>query len=101
RMFPAMVDSNSSFRDLVLKHGTQEVRSGCRVWIRREFANELFKFTGAGKKRPIFRDEAAQRSAIAFAANSAGEQREMNVAPGFIPGSKSASRDIFLHALGR
>ena len=63
-------------------------------------SDDLFEFGGGRKKRAVFGDEPAERRAVAFATNPAREEREVDVASGFIPSAKGAGGHVLFHALG-
>jgi hypothetical protein len=44
-------------------------------------------------------DEAAQALSVTFAMRRAGEQGELNIAAGFVPGAECAGGDVFADAL--
>src|SRR5262245_13337443 len=49
----------------------------------------------------VLDDESSERTAITLAAKTAGKQRQMDIAPCFLPGAECSRGDIFFDALGR
>ena len=82
-------------------HRQQQVRARRRERMRGFIAQQFFERFDGGESRAILIDESSQRPAETFAAQGPREQREVNVAPGFVPGAEPAAGDIVAHAFRR
>src|SRR5687768_6422386 len=96
-----MEDFDSSARDILFAHRSQEFAPSCGERVARLVANVLFQFGARGQRRTVFMNESPERRSISFVSNPSGEQCEMNVAARFIPRSKCASSDVFFDTFRR
>src|SRR5512132_1664459 len=87
-VFPAMNDRDVSIYDVVITHRTQKFHPSSSKRMRGFPSNGGFEFILRWEGCPIFCNEPPKCLAITLATNPAGEQREMNIAPGFIPRSE-------------
>jgi hypothetical protein len=69
--------------------------------MRRFIAQSSFKFFRGRQSHPFFRDEPAQATTVTFAAQRAGQQGKLRVAPRFVPRAECAGGDILADAFFR
>src|ERR1039458_7931190 len=81
------------------EHGLKQIRPGRGERIRRLVAARCRQGCGRGQGHSVFANEATEAAAVTFVVEGAGQQREVDAAPGFVPGAKRASGDILLYAL--
>ena len=91
---PRMLHFDPPGREPVGEHGVQQFGPGRRQRVRRLVAQRLLQRLGRGQGHAVLADEAAEAAAIAFAAQRAGQQRQMDAAAGFVPGAEGAGGDI-------
>src|SRR5438046_449880 len=87
-------------RNHVLAHGAEEIGAGGRERVRGLFAQGRFEFLRLRKNRAVLVDEATEGTAEALTVNAADQEREMDVAAGFVPGAEGAGSDVLADALG-
>src|SRR5207247_669815 len=87
--------------ELVPAHRQEQVSARRRKRMRRFIAKLLLERTDGREGRAVFGREPPQRAPETFAAQSAGKQREVNVATGFVPGAECARGNVVPHAFRR
>ena len=100
-VFPRMFHLVPSRREAVRPHRHEQFRAGRGQRMGRLGAQELFEHFRRRQSHALLNDETSKAAPVTFAVQRAGQQREMSVAPGLVPGAESAGGDILLDTLGR
>src|SRR2546423_12701657 len=82
----------------MLAHGPEQFRAGGAERMGWLLAQACFQIFSRRETDAIFLNKPADRRSVAFAAQTSGEQREMDISARFIPSAKSSCCNIFLHA---
>ena len=98
-LLPRMFHRDSPGRKPVGEHRLKQLRPGGRERISRLVAQRFLQGRGRGQGHSVLADEAAEAAAVTFVPQRAGQQREVDAAPGFVPGAKRAGGHILLYAL--
>ena len=89
-----MLHRHAPRRKPVNEHGLKQFRPGRGERISGLVAQRCFQRRRCGQGHSVFADEAAEAAAVPFVLKRAGQQREVNAAPGFVPSAKCAGGHI-------
>jgi hypothetical protein len=96
----AVEDELATGFDLVLAHGLQQFGAGWGERMVRGLAKVGLQALPRGECDSVLLNEAAEGTAEAFVAETAGEEGEVDVAGGFVPGAEGAGGDVLPNAFG-
>ena len=96
-----MRDRGPSGGDAVLQDGQQRIGSRRREPMGGIGTNRSLQLLGGWNRRPVFGDEPTERPAVAFVAQAAGQEGEVDIAAGLVPGAERSGGDVGTNALGR
>src|SRR5438067_12843824 len=85
----------------MLAHGPEQLCARRTERMPRFFAQGRLEFFSRRQGGAIFLDKASQRRAIAFAAQAAGQKRQMDIPARLIPRAKCSGGHVLLDAFGR
>src|SRR5262245_19393800 len=89
-VLPAMLPLDAARRELVRNHRLEQLGAGRTQRMRGFGSKRLFEFIHRRQRDAVFLDESSETAPVAFVAQRAGEQGEVNVPSGFIPCAERA-----------
>ena len=93
-----MIHRDATGRKFVNEHRLEQLGTSGRERMRWLCAQKFFKLGCRRERHAVFNDESAEAATITFLAQRTGQQREMDVAPGFVPSPERAGGDVVADA---